>query len=56
MDECNPLTSDSIKASLNLPYEAYASYLTALRGIKTQEAMVQRLKDEGRMQPGGMRK
>ena len=45
-------TSDSIKAALNFAYEEYEGDVDELRGIMTQDAMVQKLQQEGRLQPG----
>ena len=45
-------TSDSIKAALNFTYEDYAGEVNELRSIVTQDAMKQKLQQEGRLQPG----
>ena len=50
-------TSDSIQAALNFAYEEYAGAMDELCGIMTQDAMVQKSKLEGLLQPGyGKRK
>ena len=45
-------TSDSIRAALNFAYTEYAGVMEELRGVKTLDAMVQKLQQEGRGQPG----
>jgi len=49
-------TLDSIKAALNFVFEEYAAELNELQGVATQDAMVQKLRLEGRAQPGCKRK
>ena len=41
-------TSGSFRAALNFAYEEYAGEVDELRGIMTQDAMVQKLQREGR--------
>jgi hypothetical protein len=50
------LDSSGIKASLNFAYEEYESEEDELLGILTQDAMVQKLQQEGRLQPGCRRR
>ena len=49
-------TSDSIKAALNFPCKEYEGEVDELRGILTQDAMVQKLKDKGRLQRGSRKR
>ena len=45
-------TSASLKAALNFAYEEYEGEVDELQGIMTQDAMVQKLRQEGQLQPG----
>jgi len=49
-------TSDSIKSVLNFAYDEYAGELDEMQGILTQDAMVQKLRQEGRLQPGARKR
>ena len=49
-------TSDSIKAALNIAYEEYAGEVDGLRGVLSEDAMVQKLRQEGRAQSGSRKR
>ena len=45
-------TSDSIEAALNFAYAEYNDEMDELRGVMSHDAMVQKLWQEGQLQPG----